>query len=254
MRQEAYIDLDEILWKAFSNLRIINVKYLFNQFTKGRKFDKIYVFGDFTNKSYMEDIRKELEDLQHNYKIIIVDGYNETEGKNLTDIVLLNTFYQNFMEQENIDDTEYTFGIASTKYLSGIKFIQELSGKKINLIVGDAIPYVDQLAETFNIIYKIDMLANNKTVQDKLVIKEIINIVKWGEENKHWMSIKNVIEKCEVMSNIKHADAVFMTKALLAQKIIEKRKLIHQEDGMQYVVLVIGDEETVEKFLSIHHI
>lgn len=254
MQNIAYIDLDEIFKKAYINMRLFDIKHIIKNMAKDKEFEKIFVFADFTSKEFLANIKKDLEDMQVEYPIVLVDGYNDTEEKNLTDIVLINTFYQNLIASNDEDDIYYTFVMAGTKYLSMLEYVQSITGKKVNLIIGDDVPYVDKLSETFNIVDKIELQENKKTIEDKLVIREIFNVVKWGEDNKYWMTFKNVIEKCKTMSNIRENDTYFMLNAMIAKKLLERRKLIHQDEGIQYKVLVIGESELVEKFLSVHKI
>lgn len=244
-----YIDFDAIFWKAFNNIRLINIERLIKNIFDKVSPDKIYACADFTTKKYFENVYKELTRLSEKYPIEILNGYNKGEEKNLTDIVLINYIYQSFIQQESIDQNTYTIVTADTKYFNTMSFIQNISNKKVNLIVANDVPYCEHLNESFRVVDYIDIKASERNIFDKTVIKEILNIVKWGEDNNHWLTIKNIVDKCDKMSNINPNDSMFILHALISFKFVEKQIFINEAENIEYKICRLGDREKLNKFL-----
>ena len=247
----AFIDIDEIFWKAFNNIRYFDVLNFISDLQQKEKHDKIYCMADFTSKDYLKTTLESLIKAKQNYPIEIIDGYSQTEKRNLTDILLINMFYQDFIKQENIDENTYTIATASKKYFNMIKFVESIGGNKVNLVVANNIEYHERISESFNVIMEIDISKEKMDIFDKTVIKEIIRSTKWGEDNRHWMTIKNLIENCRKMSNIDIKRTEYMLHAMISLGYLEKKILINKDDpNIKYKVVVCGPEDKIAQLLG----
>ena len=246
----AYIDIDAIFWKAFNNLRLFNTESFIKKMNDEAEIEKFFVFADFSTKEYLKPIEQKLIELSSKYNIEIIDGYSEIEGRNLTDITLINHLYQSFIQQSNPNENTYTIATVSAKYFSTINFIQKFSSNKINLFISNDLPYIEKLKTTYNIIDVIDLDSNKKNTFDKITIKEIIKTVKWAEKAERYFTVKNVIENCKNISNISNDKTEFMIHALISQGYLEKKLLRYENDNKEYKILVVGEEEKLNKFLT----
>lgn len=244
-----YIDIDAIFWKAFNNLRLFNLTNFIKNINDEIKPDKILVFADFTTKEYLKPIAKTLIDMQDKFPIELTNGYSELETRNLTDLTLTNMLYQSIMNQETKDENTYTLVTASAKYLGAVAFLQNYTGKKFNLYIANDVPYLEHLND-YNVVGELDLDANKKNIADKITIKEIFKTVKWGEDNKHWLTVKNLIENCKTISKISTDKTEFMIHALISQDYLIKKMLKNPKENIEYKVVVMGEPEKTNKLLT----
>lgn len=247
-----YVDIDALFWKSFNNIRIINIEKILRKTFSLTKADSMVCVADFSTKEYLKPTQNLLETLKSEMPIEIVDGYSKVEKRNLTDITIINMFYQSIMNSESYDTNQYTIVSASTKYLNMAKFLQERSTNKVNFILTNDIPQLEAFMNMFNVLDTIDIKEDKKNIFDKTVIKEIFKVVKWGVDNTHYMAEKSIIEKLEEYSNVKRDQAEFILHALISKGYLEKKMLVNNATNppVQYLVVVIGNEKEMKKLLA----
>lgn len=261
-----YMDADEIFWRAFSNVRFFDVVPFFKELKKQADPNRINIVVDL-HKEYLRPIMEVIDMVKDQYNINIINGYNEAEDKNLTDIVLINNFYQDFMTQGDIKENNYTIVTAGTKYFPMADFIEKFGGNTVSFVLSNDMENLDELSQEYSVVGTMDIAENNMNVFDKTTIREIIRSVQWGEKNKHYLTLRNLIINCEKISNIKPYRTNFVTHALITREVLKRSKLIvngfidktknevvKNDKSVEYKVVVSGEQEVMDEFLKTHGI
>ena len=252
-----FVDIDAIFWKAFNNIRLIDIKSIIKRVAKTSNAEKIICVADFTSRPHLSDTLAILQETQEDIPIEIVDGYSKEEERNLTDLVLTNLFYQSVLAQEHIDENTYTIICPGTKYFDMANFLQASGGNPVNFVLSDDLKGLADIQEKYHVIETMDLSEKNKSVFDKTVIKQTINAVQWGEKNNRWLTGRAVANNVEKYSKVKKWEAVFMVRALFSAKYLLKKMLQvkNSETGemLQYKVYVVNPEmiPKIEKLLGI---
>ena len=246
----AYVDIDSIFWRAFNNLRLFNLESFMNMLQGVSNPEKILVYADFESKQYLKPVYTQLNKLKAKYPIEIMNCYVKSEKRNLTDLKMVNRFYQDFIMQEKLTQNNVTITMATLKYLPMVDFIEKMGANRVNLIVSNDIPYYEKLADNYNIVGTIDIAQEKANVYDKLIIREILKSIRWGQENNHWLTFRGVVQNCEKMSNIKPDQTEFMLHSMISSNYVEKRVAEQEGNTTKYIVLVLGEQSELQKLYS----
>lgn len=246
----AYVDIDSIFWRAFNNLRLFNLESFMTMLQGASNPDKILVYADFESKQYLKPVYTQLNKLKAKYPIEIMNCYVKSEKRNLTDLKMVNRFYQDFIMQEKLTQNNVTITMATLKYLPMVDFIEKMGANRVNLIVSNDIPYYEKLADNYNIVGTIDIAQEKANVYDKLIIREILKSIRWGQENNHWLTFRGVVQNCEKMSNIKPEQTEFMLHSMISSNYVEKRVAEQEGNTTKYIVLVLGEQSELQKLYS----
>ena len=247
-----YFDVDSLFWRAYNNIRLIDIEKIVKNINRLTKADVIYCVADFSTKEYLKPVANLLSNLKKEIPVKVVDGYSNAEKRNLTDISITNMFYQSIMNSESYDTNQYTIVASNTKYLSMAKFLQERSTNKVNFILTNDIESLDSFKTMFNVIDTIDIKEDKKSIFDKTIIKEIFKVINWSNENNRYMTEKNIVDNLVEYSKVKQEQAEYLLHALISKGYLEKKMLVNnaQEPPIKYLVVVVGNQEEVNKLLS----
>ena len=247
-----YFDVDSLFWRAYNNIRLIDIEKIVKNINRLTKADVIYCVADFSTKEYLKPVANLLSNLKKEIPVKVVDGYSNAEKRNLTDISITNMFYQSIMNSESYDTNQYTIVASNTKYLSMAKFLQERSTNKVNFILTNDIESLDSFKTMFNVIDTIDIKEDKKSIFDKTIIKEIFKVINWSNENNRYMTEKNIVDNLVEYSKVKQEQAEYLLHALISKGYLEKKMLVNnaQEPPIKYLVVVMGNQEEVNKLLS----
>lgn len=248
------MDLNAIYWKFLNNMRLFNlqmfIKHLYDEETKNGENVQFRIFSDFSETSPLRNIREILISMKMDYPMKIVDGYSQAEKRNLTDIALINSLYQSFIEQESsYAENEYVFVVTDTKYINTLDYLQSKSGRSISIYVANDFPYIRQLDGMFEIHGDINVSASTRSVFDKTIIRQIFEMIDSAKEKGINLTLKNLSDDCLRLSKIKHEDTLYMVKALMIGGYLKKEE-IELENGSKYLSVEVADQQKVDELLS----
>lgn len=242
------IDADPILWKGIYNIRLINLTELIRKIYKEEKQDKIYLVGAFNDHNWFLQTLTETAKLSNELQMETITTYSKSEGKNIYSFGVMNMLYQSFMAQENITDNTYTIVAANTYFLDAAAFFEDRGGNKVNFILTDDIPDLKFIAEKFNLIHTIKVKPTERSVFDKTIIKQILNIIQLGEADGNINTLASLSDKCEKFSNIARYKTLFLTHALIYNKYLERRPTVF--NGAPTTIIVPGAPEKIDQLLK----
>lgn len=242
------IDADPILWKGDNNIRLIYLADIIRKIYQTEKQDKIYLFGGFNKKNIFLPMLTEAAKLMENLPLETVTTYNELERKNVSGFGLMNMLYQLFMAQEALTDDTYTVVAADTNFLNAASFFEERGGNKVNFVLTDDIPDLHLIEEKFNVIHTIKVKPTERSIFDKTIIKQILNVIQWGEADGSTNSLATLTKRCEKYSNIEQYKTLFLARALIHNGYLERKLTLYHGDPIK--IVVPGDPEKIDRLLK----
>lgn len=244
-----FVDADPILWKGDTNMRLIDLAGVIMKIHKNEEQDKIFLIGGFDDKNlfktYLYDVVKKLQDLP----VSAISTYSELEERNVSNISVINLFYQSFLAQDDVTDNTYTIVAGDTNLFSMDKYVKKAGGNPIRYILTNDIPQLDTLGQSHKIVDTIDVKPDNMSVFDKLVAKEIINIIKSDEKTGKYDTIATILHKCKEFSNIHNHQSLFILHSLIHGGYL-KREIKSLDNEKSKTIIVLGDETKLEQLLS----
>ena len=244
-----FVDADPILWKGDLNMRLIDLAGVIMKNHKNEKQDKIFLIGGLNKKNlfktYLYDVIKKLHDLP----VSAISTYSELEERNVSNISVINLFYQSFLAQNDVGENTYTIIAGDTNLFSMDKYVKKAGGNPIRYILTNDIPQLDTLAKSHKIIDTIDVNPNNMSVFDKLTAKEIINVIKNDDKTGKYDTIATILHKCKTFSNIPNHQTLFILHSLIHGEYL-KREVKSVDEEKSKTTIVLGDETKLEQLLS----
>lgn len=242
------IDADPILWKGDKNIRLINLTEAIRKIYKMQKQDQIFLIGGFNENNLFLPTLTEVARLSGEMNMEMITSYSELEEKNVYGFGLMHMLYQSFMAQENITDNTYTVVCADTNFLKAAEFFEKVGGNKVNFVLTDDINNLAGIKETYNVPFVISVDPKKRSIFDNTIIREILRIVKWGQENDKTNSLATLAYKCEKYSKIAPYKTLFIARALIHNGYLERQLATYNDKPLKIVVL--GNPEKVNALLE----
>ena len=244
-----FVDADPILWKGDANMRLIDLAGVIMKIHKNEKQDKIFLIGGFDEKNlfkaYLYDVVKKLHDLP----VSAISTYSELEERNVSNISVINLFYQSFLAQNDVAENTYTIIAGDTNLFSMDKYAKKAGGNPIRYILTNDIPQLDTLGQSHKIIDTIDVNPENMSVFDKLTAKEIINLIKNDDKAGKYDTIASILHKCKTFSKMPNHQTLFILHSLIHGGYL-KREVKSVDEDKNKTTIVLGDETKLEQLLS----
>ena len=175
--------------------------------------------------------------------------YSELEERNVSNISVINLFYQSFLAQNDVAENTYTIIAGDTNLFSMDKYAKKAGGNPIRYILTNDIPQLDTLGQSHKIIDTIDVNPENMSVFDKLTAKEIINLIKNDDKAGKYDTIATILHKCKTFSKMPNHQTLFILHSLIHGGYL-KREVKSVDEDKNKTTIVLGDETKLEQLLS----
>lgn len=244
------IDADSILWTADKNIRLVDFGLIIKNACAACKPEQIYLIGGFDKYDpFRDEIQAIAEKAEsEGLPLLRVSSKYSLGGNHNSEAMTVDLLYRGAISQEEPCSNSFVIATASAGTINAAMFLEDKGIiRDTSFILADTVSDYDNIAERFRIPSIIPLRPDSRTVLDKLVIGEILKLVKSDGEHNYTNTLRSLISKCENYSNIPPSSTKLIVSALLRHHCLEKTVFANKE-GMKKTGLILGSN--AEKMLD----
>ena len=246
----AIINADSIFWTADKNIRLVNFNFILSKIYNISKPDQIYLVGGFEPNDPFNETLKEIIQANMDKPIIPVPSTNAIDGHHNPESILIDLLYRGALSQEDVMTTRFTVVSADAASIRAARFLAKKGLiEPVSYILSDSLENFDEAARRVDVKDTISLKAENRSSEDKFVIRNILELVKKDAEKEipFYNTASVLIGKCKSFFSFSPMNTRTMMLSLIHNGYLKRQKFTNRS-GEQRNGIVLG--EKAESMLS----
>lgn len=224
---KAYIDLQSVLLEHQKNYHYLDLSQLCKELRDKYGATQFFLVGNYKNR-LTNMVVEEAQTHELHHEGVQLDSFNDYDSRAYDEATLVTEFSKDFFCQQELGENEYVIVTANTAILPMVYFMAQ-NGGNIGIVLPKTHSAYDDVKNTFNILEDIELSHDGPSVFDRICLKELRDILKWGEEKGAEQTRMAIITQLKKFSKIEPAMTSFFLNVLSHDEIIYDQK--HEGEG-----------------------
>lgn len=249
------VNADSIFWEADRNIRLVNFDRILADVYTICQPDQLYFIGGLDKKDPFNESMRDIILRQQEYakdagiKVVPVSSITKFDEKHNPDLILIDLMYRGVLMQRDFKTIDFTVVTADLSSMRSAHFLAHKGLiNPVNFFLSDTLLDAPDLQKQDIVLCSsIPLRASNRTVEDRIAIKTIMDTIKSGiKEDFVFRNPMSILQK-----KIARAASIRPTMARpLVLSLIHHGVLTRQEftdnEGKKRVGIVLGDKPLEE--------
>ena len=253
----ALINADSIFWEADKNLRVVNFEHIMAKLNNVAVPDQTYFIGGLEDRDpfneSLKDIVQKCRD--RGMEIAPVSSITQVDKHHNPELVLLDLLYRGVFLQSARMGNNFTIVSADASSVRSASFLAKKGLiAPVNYILADTIENLGEISATYNVAIrdKISLRPEDKTVEDRLAIRTVIETIRKGlkaEKGPFLYTMASLTKKVKYNCGINPVMVRPLVLSLIHQGYLVRQKFETNETERNGIVLGENAEELLDKMI-----